>query len=321
MGPHQAAALYEGAGGARSLAAARILQGKALSYNNWVDADAAFQLARDLGPSSVTVIKHTNPCGAATSERSLVEAYRKARACDPVSSFGGIVATPGTIDVAFAQELVETFLEVIIASDVDADAREILSRKKNLRVLVVPPSGWRQEVGSLACRAIAGGWLLQQTDVPNEDLRQGKVVTKRHPTESEWQALAFNWRVATHVKSNAIVFGQADRTLAIGAGQMSRVESAKLGVMKALGPRDEGNIQSFFRAVADTIGQQEHDLMGTAVASDAFFPFADGLEACAQAGASCVVQPGGSRRDAEVIAAADRLGMAMVFSGRRHFRH
>ena len=297
--PHQTAGLYVPAGPRQGVAAAEQLQGKPLSYNNWMDLDAAFQLARDLGEGSVAVIKHTNPCGAAVSLVSLRDAYDKARACDPTSSFGGIVATPGVIDEEFAGVLTETFLEVIVASGVTEAARDVLARKKNLRVMVVPEAAWQAPAeGALLPRPLAGATLLQTADVLREDVRSCNVVTERQPTEEEWAALTFAWKVSGHVKSNAIIFSRGDRTVAIGAGQMSRVDSSRIAVLKA-----------------------QSELAGTAVASDAFFPFPDGVEAAAEAGATAVVQPGGSIRDAAVIEAANRLGLAMVFTGNRHFRH
>ncbi len=298
--PHQSAGLYIEAGEARGVTRAHQLQGKPLSYNNWMDMDAAYAIARDLGEQGLVIVKHANPCGAARSESSLLDAYNKARACDPVSAFGGIVASAGVIDAALATILAESFLEVIIASDVTADARAILAAKKRLRVLTLDKEGWAGSGADdvLQPRPISGGLLLQELDSLGLDVRESKVVTRRSPTEDEWNAMTFGWAVCRHVKSNAIVFSFADRTAAIGAGQMSRVDSSKLAVMKAT-----------------------NSLQGTALASDAFFPFADGVQAAAEAGATAVVQPGGSIRDEEVIAAADALDLAMVFTGRRHFRH
>ena len=298
--PHQPAGLYVEAGEAQGVTRALQLQGKPLSYNNWMDLDAAYNIARDLGKQGLVIVKHANPCGAARSESSLLDAYNKARACDPVSAFGGIVASAGVIDAELAATLAESFLEVIIAADVTSEARELLAVKKRLRVLTLDNAGWAADVAqkSFEPRPISGGLLLQAQDSLDEDVRQSKVVTRRQPSEEEWQAMAFGWAVCRHVKSNAIVFSFADRTAAIGAGQMSRVDSSKLAVMKATS-----------------------SLQGTALASDAFFPFADGVEAAAAAGASAVVQPGGSIRDEEVIAAADACNLAMVFTGRRHFRH
>ena len=296
--PHQAAGLYLPSSSPSGLALATQLQGKALSYNNWLDMDGAFCLARDLGPTGVAVIKHTNPCGAARSTGSLLEAYRSARACDPTSSFGGIVATRGVVDASLARELVETFLEVVIAGGVSPEAQDILSAKKRLRVLVAEEKAWSQESNTWLPRPIAGGFLVQQADTLKQNIRDCKVATERVPSEEEWLAMEFGWMVVKHVKSNAIVFTRSDRTVGIGAGQMSRVDSSKIAVMKA-----------------------QSSLEGTAVSSDAFFPFADGVEAAAQAGATAIIQPGGSIRDDEVIDAANRLGLTMVFTGHRHFKH
>jgi phosphoribosylaminoimidazolecarboxamide formyltransferase/IMP cyclohydrolase len=274
------------------------VQGKPLSYNNWIDLDAAFQVARDLGPTGVAIIKHTNPCGAAVAPEGLVAAYRAARACDPTSAFGGIVATAGTLDAALAGELTETFLEVIVAAGASDEARALLARKKNLRLLLVPAAVWVERPAAWIPRPVTGGLLVQAPDLAPDDVRSAEVVTQRAPTEEEWRALALAWTVVRHVKSNGIVFARADRTVGIGAGQMSRVDSSRIAVMKA-----------------------QSSLVGSSLASDAFFPFADGVEAAAAAGATAIVQPGGSIRDPEVIAAADAAGLAMVFTGRRHFRH
>jgi len=305
--PHQSAGLYVD-GEARGLSVAEQLQGKALSYNNWIDADAAFRLASDLGPEGVAIFKHTNPCGAALSSGSLVEAYRKARDCDPVSYFGGIVGTRGVVDEGLAQDLVERFLEVIVCGGVTDAARAILAKKKKLRVLVVPEAAWAlAQEAVLQPRPISGGLLLQQADGLVQDVRSCSVVTERQPTEAEWAAMAFGWKVVKHVKSNAIVFAQADRTVGIGAGQMSRVDSSRIAVAKSKG----WDVPDF----------KVLSLEGSAVASDAFFPFADGVLAAADAGASAVIQPGGSIRDKEVIEAANSRNLAMVFTGHRHFRH
>ncbi len=294
--PHQKAALYAPAGAApRGLVRAEPLQGRPLSYNNLLDADAACALVADLPEGAAVVIKHTNPCGVAIGRTTAADAIEAARACDPTSAFGGIVATNLPVDAAAAEVLVETFLEVVVAPEFDADARAVLARRKRLRVLELPslgtPEPWR-------LHAVAGGWLLQQPDVGVEDVRAAHVVTRRSPTPEEFDALDLAWRVCKHVRSNAIVVATPDRAIGIGAGQMSRVEAAELAVRRARVP-----------------------LEGTAAASDAFFPFPDGLTTLARAGVTAVVQPGGSRRDAEVIAAADAHGVAMVFTGRRHFRH
>ena len=296
--PHQRAALYWNQGDRQALGLAVQLQGKALSYNNYIDLDAAYQIARDLGPGGVAVLKHTNPCGAARSEISLSDAYLNARACDPTSAFGGIVATQGVVDEELANHLAETFLEVVLATDFTEGALAALSRKKNLRLITLTTEGWTADGGTVLSRPISGGMLLQDQDIELDVRADWKLATEREPTAEEWDALEFAWTVVRHVKSNAIVFAHGDRTVGVGAGQMSRVDSSKLAVWKA-----------------------RSSLEGTAVASDAFFPFADGVEAAAEAGATAIIQPGGSIRDEEVIEAANRLGLAMVFTGRRHFRH
>jgi phosphoribosylaminoimidazolecarboxamide formyltransferase/IMP cyclohydrolase len=296
--PHQSAGLYVEPGERVGLARAEQLQGKELSYNNWLDMDAAFALARDLGPSGIAVIKHTNPCGAARSQASLLEAWEQARACDPVSAFGGIVATAGVVDGPLAMSFAEGFLEVVLAAGVTDEARAVFAQKKNLRVLTLDAVGFQPPARELVPRPVSGGLLVQDADLEAGRVRDGKVVTERAPSEAEWRSLELAWLVAKHVKSNAIIFAFPDRVAAVGAGQMSRVDSSRIAVFKATTP-----------------------LQGSAVASDAFFPFADGVEAAAEAGATAVVQPGGSIRDAEVIAAANARGLAMVFTGVRHFRH
>ena len=296
--PHQAAGLFVPSGKREGLALATQLQGKELSYNNWLDMDGAFCLAADLGPTGIAVIKHTNPCGAARSDTSLLDAYHAARACDPVSAFGGIVATQGIIEAPLAQELVETFLEVVIAAGVSPEAKEIFAAKKRLRVLVASEEAWQKPSASWIPRPISGGLLIQEADNLRQNIRDCDVVTKRTPTEEEWRAMEFGWLVVKHVKSNAIVFTRENRTVGIGAGQMSRVDSSRIAVLKA-----------------------QDSLEGSAVSSDAFFPFADGVEAAAAAGATAIIQPGGSMRDQEVIEASNSLGLTMVFTGHRHFKH
>ena len=296
--PHQAAALYTDGARPRGLVAAAQLQGKQLSYNNWMDLDAARALARDLGPSGIAILKHANPCGAARSDGSLADAYRLARECDPVSAFGGVVATRGIVDEALAELLTETFLEVVLAGGVTAGARSKLGRKSRLRVLELGEADWLGGDHELVPRPIAGGFLVQQADRQVAPLREARVVTARPPTDDEWAALELAWTLVRHVKSNAIVFAAADRAVGIGAGQMSRVDAVRIAIDKARYP-----------------------LAGTAVGSDAFFPFPDGVVAAAEAGATAVVQPGGSIRDDEVIAAADEHGLAMLMTGHRHFRH
>jgi len=295
--PHQAAALYVPAERAPlGLAAAKQLQGKELSYNNLVDLEAARSLAAKFKNPAAVIIKHNNPCGAAERE-TLVDAYLKALACDPVSAFGGVLAFNRAVDTAAAEEVAKLFVECIAAPGFADRAKEIFAAKKNLRLLELPAGGLEPE-RELQLKRILGGMLVQQPDlgeIKDDDLR---MVTKRAPTAEEMHAMRFAWKVAKHVKSNAIVFAKDGATLGVGAGQMSRVDSVRIAVMKA-----------------------QSSLAGTVVASDAFFPFADGVEEAAKAGATAVIQPGGSVRDAEVIAAADRLSLAMVFTGMRHFLH
>jgi phosphoribosylaminoimidazolecarboxamide formyltransferase / IMP cyclohydrolase len=307
--PHQKAALYLPAGPhSRGIAQAEQIQGKALSYNNYNDADAALELVAEFrgdGPACV-IVKHANPCGVAVGE-SLVEAYEAAFACDSVSAFGGIIAVNRPIDEAAAEAMTQIFTEVVIAPDADEAARAIFARKKNLRLLL---TGDLPDPGrpGLMLKSVAGGYLLQSRDngrVAPEDLQ---VVTKRAPTERELGDCRFAWTVAKHVKSNAIVYARDGVTAGIGAGQMNRLESARIAAWKA-------------RDAAEKAGWAEPRTLGSAVASDAFFPFADGLLAAVEAGATAIIQPGGSIRDEEVIAAADEAGLAMVFTGMRHFRH
>jgi phosphoribosylaminoimidazolecarboxamide formyltransferase / IMP cyclohydrolase len=307
--PHQNAALYLPAGPHGSgIAQAEQVQGKELSYNNYNDADAALELVSEFsgqGPSCV-IVKHANPCGVATGE-TLTEAYQAALACDSVSAFGGIVAVNEPLTAEAAEAITAIFTEVVIAPDADEEARAIFARKKNLRLLLTGalPDATRP---GLALKSIAGGYLLQSRDngrISREDL---KVVTKRAPTSQELADCLFAWTVAKHVKSNAIVYAKGGATGGIGAGQMNRLESARIAAWKA-------------RDAAEKAGWAEPRTIGSAVASDAFFPFADGLLAAVEAGATAVIQPGGSIRDDEVIAAADQAGLAMVFTGMRHFRH
>lgn len=288
--PHQSAALY----GARNagIAGAHQLQGKELSYNNLVDLDAAWALINEFQLPASAIIKHTNPCGCA-EQPALVESYRKALECDPVSAFGGVIGFNRPVDEDTATEVVKTFIEAIAAPDYSEEALRVLSPKKNLRVLKVAPV----ESG-LVIKSISGGFLAQTPDLQRLDRQAVSVKTKRAPTEDEWAALEFAWKVAKHVKSNAIVYARGGQTVGIGAGQMSRVDSVKIGASKAVLP-----------------------LAGSAIGSDAFFPFPDGVEEAAKHGATAVIQPGGSVKDQEVIDAADRLGLAMVFTGVRHFRH
>ena len=293
--PHQQAALYAPAGGhAAGFAAAQQLQGKELSYNNLVDMDAAWSLAREFSQPATAIIKHNNPCGAAENA-ALREAYRRALACDPVSAFGGVIAFNRKLDAETAAEVEKLFVECIAAPGYEKQALEILAKKKNLRLLEMPADA---DAGELQIKRIAGAMLVQEADERPIADAEWKTVTSRQPSAEEMRALRFAWIICKHVKSNAIVFARDGQTLGIGAGQMSWVDSVKIAVMKA-----------------------QLALKGSVVASDAFFPFPDGVEEAAKAGAVAVVQPGGSVRDNEVIEAANRLGMAMVFSGIRHFRH
>jgi phosphoribosylaminoimidazolecarboxamide formyltransferase/IMP cyclohydrolase len=280
-----------------AIANARQLQGKELSYNNIMDSDAAWQAVSDFDKPAAVVIKHANPCGAATSDVSIGEAYLKAMATDPVSAFGGIVALNRPVDKSSAEELAKTFLEVIIAPGFDEEAKAILGAKKNVRVLEIPSTLDKQAAG-FDFRKVVGGLLVQERDKGHSEIRQSKVVTKRQPTEEEYQALDFAWRVVKYVKSNAIVYATKDQLVGVGAGQMSRVDSVKIAKMKA-------NLQT----------------KGCVLASDAFFPFRDGVDIAADAGITAIIQPGGSMRDDEAIQAADEHGMAMIFTGVRHFRH
>ena len=295
--PHQAAALYVPAGRApEGLAAAKQLQGKELSYNNFVDLEAARSLAAEFRNPAAVIIKHNNPCGTAEQE-TLRDAYLKAYAGDPVSAFGGVLAFNRVVDAATAEEVAKLFVECIAAPGFDERAKSIFAAKKNLRLLELPANGLEPE-RELQLKRIFGGMLVQQPDLGEIQDTELRTVTKRVPTAEEMHTMRFAWKVAKHVKSNAIVFARDSATLGVGAGQMSRVDSVKIAVMKA-----------------------QTSLQGTVVASDAFFPFPDGVEEAAKAGATAVIQPGGSVRDNDVIAAADRLGLAMVFTGIRHFLH
>ncbi|HEX4823496.1 MAG TPA: bifunctional phosphoribosylaminoimidazolecarboxamide formyltransferase/IMP cyclohydrolase [Candidatus Polarisedimenticolaceae bacterium] len=295
--PHQKAAFYrDPAAAGTSLVTARPLAGKPLSFNNILDFDAALSLAADLGREACVIVKHGNPCGVGLAERP-DRAFRNALACDPTSAFGGVIAFGDEIDGDAASAIVEAFYEGVLAPGFSADAIAVFAKKKNLRLLETGPlSAYRRE--GLDLRRVQGGMLAQEWDRPDPSIRQGKVATKRAPTDAEWSALQFAWTVVRHVKSNAIVYAFADRTVGIGAGQMSRVDSARFGIQKA-----------------------QTSLRGAAMASDAFFPFRDGLDVAAEAGITAVVQPGGSIRDDEVVQAADERGVAMVLVGRRHFRH
>jgi phosphoribosylaminoimidazolecarboxamide formyltransferase/IMP cyclohydrolase len=307
--PHQSAAFYLDGSGRPGVATARQLQGKALSYNNINDTDAAFELVAefppDAGPACV-IVKHANPCGAARAD-SLRAAYRAAYDCDRTSAFGGIVALNAALDAETAEAVCEIFTEVVIAPDVTEAAAEVFAARRNLRLLVT--GGLPDPVApGLAWRQVAGGLLVQTRDTGRVDPEDLRVVTRRAPTDPELADLAFAWTVAKHVKSNAIVYVRGQATVGIGAGQMSRVDATRIAARKA-------------RDMAEALGLHQPPTVGAAVASDAFFPFPDGLLACAEAGATAVIQPGGSVRDDEVIAAADEAGLAMVFTGMRHFRH
>ncbi|MGA2723943.1 MAG: bifunctional phosphoribosylaminoimidazolecarboxamide formyltransferase/IMP cyclohydrolase [Bryobacteraceae bacterium] len=288
--PHQAAALYGRRG--QGIAGAEQLHGKELSHNNLVDLDAAWQLAGEFAQPAAAIVKHTNPCGCA-EQVSLAEAYRKAFECDPLSAYGGVIGFNRAVDEETAREIAKTFIEAIAAPDYSPEALAVLRTKKNLRLMRVTPGP-----NPLVVKSISGGFLAQTADDAKLDRAAAVVKTKREPSQEEWSALEFAWKVAKHVKSNAIVYARPGQTAGVGAGQMSRVDSVKIGAMKAVLP-----------------------LAGTVVASDAFFPFPDGVEEAVAHGATAFIQPGGSVRDAEVVAAADRLGVAMVFTGVRHFRH
>jgi len=296
--PHQRAALYTPAGSTSSgLAAARQLQGKELSYNNLVDLEAALALAGEFQRPAAVIVKHNNPCGTAEQD-TLVEAYVKALACDPISAFGGVMAFNRVLDAATAEEVAKIFVECIVAPGYEPAALEKFAAKKNLRLLQLADGDSVRPAAEWELKRISGGVLVQEQDRHELAKSDLKVVTRRAPTREEIDDMLFGWKVCKHVKSNAIVFARAGQTVGVGAGQMSRVDSVKIAVMKAQLP-----------------------LAGSVVASDAFFPFPDGVEEAAKAGATAVIQPGGSVRDADVIVAADSSGMAMVFCGIRHFRH
>jgi phosphoribosylaminoimidazolecarboxamide formyltransferase / IMP cyclohydrolase len=289
--PHQKAAMYADDSGAGVAHGAQV-QGRELSFNNIVDLQAAWDLAQEFEEPFCGIIKHTNPCGAANG-KTLAEAYVRALECDPVSAFGGVIGVNRPVDAAAAAEMAKLFLEVIAAPSFEAAAKEVFASKKNLRLVEVPPGD-----KSWVLKNISGGMLVQDADLHRLAESDLKVVSKRAPTAEEKRALLFAWKVCKHVKSNAILYARDGQTVGVGAGQMSRVDSCKLGAMKAQLP-----------------------LKGTVAASDAFFPFPDGVEEIAKAGATAIIQPGGSVRDQEVIKAADRLGLAMIFTGVRHFRH
>jgi phosphoribosylaminoimidazolecarboxamide formyltransferase/IMP cyclohydrolase len=304
--PHQEAAFYVDGTNRPGVATARQLQGKELSYNNLNDTDAAFEAVAEFDGPACVIVKHANPCGVALGS-GLHDAYLKALACDPVSAFGGIVAVNRPLDAATAAEIAKIFVEVIVAPDADDGARAVLAAKKNLRLLLTGAMPDPLAAGT-AFKTVAGGMLVQSRDAGRVTAADLKVVTKRQPTKAEMDDMLFAFRVAKHVKSNAIVYVKDGATVGIGAGQMSRVDSSRIAAAKA-------------EEAAKAAGESRSRCAGSVVASDAFFPFADGLLAAAAAGATSVIQPGGSMRDAEVIAAADEKGLAMVMTGMRHFRH
>jgi len=296
--PHQQGAYYREFGTKEPCVShAKQLQGKEMSFNNFLDANSALELAKEYDQIAAVIVKHNNPCGVATAS-TLVDAYKKARDCDPVSAFGGVIAFNRIVDIDTARELTATFVEVVVAPEFAPDALAELKRKKDLRLLDIGP----QVKGTPECmdlKKITGGLIYQDRDLGSiPDIRKLTVATTRKPTDAEYEALAFAWKVCKHVKSNAIIFTNKDQTIGIGAGQMSRLDSVRIAVIKAQFP-----------------------LKGTVLASDAFFPFRDGLDEAAKAGITAVIQPGGSLKDEEVIKAANEHGLAMVMTGMRHFRH
>ena len=304
--PHQQAAFYTGGAPRIGIATATQVQGKELSFNNLNDTDAAFELVSEFTEPAVAIIKHANPCGVAQG-KDVADAYARALRCDPVSAFGGIIAVNRTLDAATTEQISRILTEVIIAPDADDEAKELLAKKKNLRLLL---TGGMPDphAGGMTLRSLAGGYLLQTRDNGHIAASDLKVVTRRQPTEKEIADLLFAFTVCKHVKSNAIVYVKDGATVGIGAGQMSRVDSSRIAARKS-------------QDAAEAAGEKEPLTRGSVVASDAFFPFADGLLAAVEAGATAVIHPGGSMRDNEVIAAADEAGIAMVFTGMRHFRH
>ncbi|MFH1654399.1 MAG: bifunctional phosphoribosylaminoimidazolecarboxamide formyltransferase/IMP cyclohydrolase [Pseudomonadota bacterium] len=303
--PHQMAAFYaDGHTSEPSLVSAKQLQGKELSYNNIADADAAIEMLRELGnsPYGCIIVKHANPCGAAVSKQSVNDAFLKAFICDSKSAFGGIVAVSSEIDADLAEEMAKIYFEVVVAPSFSDEALKVYSKKKNVRLLELPQLIKKQTVEGLSFKRVVGGVLVQGRDPFVKSVREGRVVTARKPTADELNALDLGWRIVKHVKSNAIVFSDADRLLGVGAGQMSRVDSVKIANSKWK-------------------ESQTGSPRVVALASDAFFPFPDGVEEAAKAGATAIVQPGGSIKDDDVIKKADELGLAMIFTGERHFRH
>ncbi|WP_026756880.1 bifunctional phosphoribosylaminoimidazolecarboxamide formyltransferase/IMP cyclohydrolase [Sediminimonas qiaohouensis] len=307
--PHQNAAFYVDGSNRPGVATAEQMQGKELSYNNINDTDAAFELVSEFLPKdgpACAIIKHANPCGVARGA-TLKEAYSRAFQCDQTSAFGGIVALNSKLDLETAREIASIFTEVVIAPGADQDAKDLFATKKNLRLLITPGLANPAEA-SLTYRQVSGGFLVQDKDNGHLNMNDLKVVTKRAPSDREMADMLFAWRVAKHVKSNAIVYVNDGATVGVGAGQMSRVDSCRIAARKSAD-------------MAEALGLPAPLTQGSVVASDAFFPFADGLLTAAEAGARAVIQPGGSMRDDEVIAAADEAGLAMVFTGMRHFRH
>lgn len=295
---HQGAALYmEAQKISNAITNAEQIQGKELSFNNFMDLDAALGVIVDFKETASVVIKHTNPCGVALDDNPL-EAYKKAREADPISAFGGIIGFNKTVDKPTAEEIITTFVEAVIAPDFEDEALKILSKKKNIRVIKLPMENEKTNENLLDVKKVSGGFLIQNKDEIDLIESQLKVVTQKQPSEDQWKALRFAWKVAKHVKSNAIVFTLKDRTVGIGAGQMSRVDSTKIAIEKA-----------------------RTSVKGTVMASDAFFPFRDAIDTAAEHGVEAIIQPGGSIRDGEVIAAADEHKMVMVFTGVRHFKH
>ncbi|MBN2740860.1 MAG: bifunctional phosphoribosylaminoimidazolecarboxamide formyltransferase/IMP cyclohydrolase [Rhodobacteraceae bacterium] len=306
--PHQSAAFYLDGTDRPGVATAKQLQGKELSYNNINDTDAAYELVAEFGTEkpAVAIIKHANPCGVATGD-TVIEAYKRAFDCDRTSAFGGIIALNKPLDAATAEEITKIFSEVIIAPSVDAAAKEVIAKKKNVRLLET--GGLPDPMAAITTyRQVAGGFLVQGKDNGAITLDDLKVVTERQPTQAELQDLLFAWKVAKHVKSNAIIYVKDGATVGVGAGQMSRVDSTRIAARKA-------------EDMMEACGMDQTPTKGSVVASDAFFPFADGLITAAEAGATAIIQPGGSMRDQEVIDAANERGLAMVFTGMRHFRH
>ena len=296
--PHQSAAFYaEARVGNTDITQAQQLQGKELSFNNIIDLDAALKVVLEFKEPASSIIKHTNPCGIGLAE-NLVEAYKKARETDPASAFGGILGFNKVVDAPIAQEIVATFVEAVIAPDYEKTALEILSKKKNLRLMKLPGMNEKTKKDQIDIKRVSGGLLLQSNDAIDLIESQLKVVTEKQPSEDQWAALRFAWKVAKHVKSNAIIFAAKDRTIGIGAGQMSRVDSSKIAIDKA-----------------------RSSIKGSAMASDAFFPFRDAVDVAAEHGITTIIQPGGSIRDDEVIGAANEHKIAMVFTGIRHFKH